>query len=82
MSAMTPKAFAARYAMSLRSVLTLINSGTLPALNVAIRQDGQKPRWRILEEDAIAFEQSRRTQPKPPAQRRKSRKTEGITQYF
>lgn len=42
-------------------VLHWIHTGQLRAVNIAKDPNGQRPRWRILEEDLAAFEATRST---------------------
>lgn len=51
-------------------VLDLIHSGQLAAVDVSLHRGG-KARWRIAVDDLEQWLASRRTQPRPPAPRRR-----------
>lgn len=56
--AITPKQFAERFGCCVHTVLALIRSGELIAVNVG-RKGGQRPRWRITPEAIEQFESLR-----------------------
>lgn len=59
--------------MRQHAVLALIANGELRAVNVAIKPNGKKPRWRIMPDDFDGF-LLRRMHQAPPPRRRKCRK--------
>ena len=80
-SGLTPPQAAKRLGVSPDKIRAWIASGELVATNVAAN-GSSRPRWRIAEQDLVAFE--RRRQPeKPVPAKRKSRKAEGgVKEYF
>lgn len=62
------------------SVLSLIKSGDLRAIDVSLTPGG-KPRWRILPEDLDAFISHRTHQASPPRRRKASPRT-NVKRYF
>lgn len=54
----TPKEVAAVMGVSMEHVIRLINSGAMPAINVA-RPGAKKARWRVRESDWRQFESGR-----------------------
>ncbi len=80
----TPPELAAKYRCNVRKILTLIADGKLRAINLAQDELGERPRWRILPEDLLAFE-NRRASPAPAAPalvRRKPRSDHGVSHFF
>ncbi len=76
---LTVPQLAARYRVGKDTVRTWIRSGQLAAINTAAVLCG-KPRWVVLPEALVKFEQARSTVPPPkPAPRR--RRTE-VPDYF
>lgn len=64
-------------------VLTWIRSGELVAANLATDQNGERPRWRISEDDLGKFLLRRRhTAAVTPEPRRRRRSTPTATPYF
>jgi len=77
----TPRDIAADLGCNLSKVLAWIKSGQLRAINIAVRADSRKPRWRIAALDLEAFLIARTVQPPVPPVRRR-RQPEEITQFF
>jgi hypothetical protein len=65
------------------SIDDLIKSGELVAINVALKPDATRPRWRISQESLDAFVRRRQAIQSAPAPRRRKRKTsDGIVRHF
>lgn len=79
---LSPPELANRYGVGVRKILSWIQAGQLHAVNVALNPSGERPQWRILQDDMLAFEQ-RRSSPAPatPAPRRRRSDTNDI-QFF
>ncbi len=76
------KDIAARYNVGNHRVLYWIKNGDLRALNVS-EGTGQKARWRILEEDLLAFEATRALPPQEKNKPSRRRSKGGYEfQYF
>jgi hypothetical protein len=74
--------FAERYKVGQHTVLAWIASGELAAINVS-RTPGGKPRWRITQEAAQAFEILRSAQPAPdPAPRRRRKRSDDLVKFY
>lgn len=71
-AAMTPPEVARRWKVSPDKVLAFIRAGELQAFNISSKPSG-RPRYRILMDEVIAFEQRRtvRQRPRPRQQRRR-----------
>ena len=61
-------------------VLSLIQNGSLRASDVSISQ-GQRPRWRITEDDLDGF-LAKRTEQVTPPRRRRRKPAPTITEFF
>jgi hypothetical protein len=77
----TPSDIAADLGCNLHKVLTWIKAGELRAVNIAVRADSRKPRWRIAALDLEAFLLRRTATPPAPVTRRQ-RKAQDVTEYF
>jgi excisionase family DNA binding protein len=69
----TVKDLCKRYQVSEHTILALIKSGELRALNVGRKAGAKKPRWRITQEALEAFEPARTPTPLPPRAKRRKR---------
>ena len=69
-----------RYATDKRTILTLIKSGELQAIDIS-RTRGGRPRWRVTSESVERFELARSSRPAPKPVRRR-RQTSAIKEYF
>jgi len=76
----TPPELASRWRVSADKVLGFIRRGELRAINLATLLGG-RPRYRIIAEDAIAFEERRAVKQTPPTQRRRRRSSQ-VTEFF
>jgi len=67
-----------------KHVLRLIASGELHAVNVALRPDGKRPRWRIGSAALDDFEQRRANGPqeKQPKMPRRKRLASEVIEFF
>ena len=76
------KALMEKWGASEQTVLAVINSGELPAINIASRVGG-RPRWRISDEAIAEFEASRTTtKPTPPAPRKRTNTQPTTKRYY
>lgn len=66
----TPKEIAAALGVKIQQIFLFIESGELPAVNVA-KPGAQRPRWKIRKSDWEAFEERRKNRhpDKPPKKR-------------
>jgi hypothetical protein len=78
--ALTPPQVAAQYGIHADKVLAWIRTGELRAVNVAIRPNGKRARWRIDPADLALFEAGRTRQPTPKIRRRK--KLADVIEFF
>jgi len=79
---LSPPQIAKRLGIDPGKVRGWIDSGELPAVNIASRVGG-RPRWRIAMDDWNAFLLRRRSPaPVVPQPRRRRRKMKNVTQYF
>ncbi|EMI44516.1 helix-turn-helix domain-containing protein [Rhodopirellula sp. SWK7] len=80
----TPPEFAELLGVKSDKVIAWIHSGELVAVNCASNPNGERPRWRIADDDAAQFLLRRRhaasTEAKPPRKRR--RRTSTATRHF
>jgi transposase len=76
-------AVAARFGVTVATVLQWIHSGELRALNVARKPSTKKPRWRVSEEALAEFEVSRSHEPPILRVRRPHRRREqGVVEFY
>lgn len=80
-AALSVKQVAQRLGIRRHSVLTLIHTGELRAVDVSITQGG-RPTWRILVDDLDAFIGRRTFEKSPPRRRRKTKQLRPVKQYF
>lgn len=62
-SFITPNQLAKTLGIKADKVLAWIRSGQLVAINVAENPNGQRPRWRIDQDEVTRFLKSRQTKP-------------------
>ena len=77
---LSPPAIAERLGVSHGKILAWIASGELRATDFATVR-GQRPRWRVAEDDLSAFLSGRSTTP-PPQQQRRRRKKQNVIQFY
>ena len=79
----TPPQAAKLIGVGPEKVLAWIHSGELTATNVAVDADGERPRWRISEDDLAKF-LFRRQHPSthPDATPKRRRRTTGVVEHF
>jgi hypothetical protein len=77
----TPPEVARAWGMKPATIIALIRSGELRAIDVA-RRGSRRPRYRIDKADLIAYEQSRAAVPTTKVQRRRRRQPEVIIDFF
>ncbi len=75
------KEVAEMLAVSIDTILSLIATGQLRAVNVARAAGSKKPRWRVSEGDLARFENVRSNAPAPKPQRRRRRSDQPIKEY-
>ncbi|PHQ31670.1 helix-turn-helix domain-containing protein [Rhodopirellula bahusiensis] len=79
----TPPEFAELLGIRSDKVLTWIHRGELVAINCASDPNGERPRWRIPDDEAGKFLLRRRHKAsKPDAPRRKRRSATEIVSHF
>jgi hypothetical protein len=78
----TPRDIAADLGCNLGKVLLWIKSGELRAINIAVRADSRKPRWRIAALDLEAFLLRRTAKLAPPSAPRRRRADPGVIEFF
>jgi len=76
----TPPAVAKRLRVTPEKIISLIHSGEIQAVNVALNKDGKRPRWRISEDAVQAFLQNRASKPPVPRRRRRRKRTTAETE--
>jgi excisionase family DNA binding protein len=76
----TVPAVAKRFGVNQTKVLSWIKSGELNALDVS-QARGDRPRWRVSQDDLDQFCESRRAVPAPKPVRNRKR-LEGVTEFF
>lgn len=81
-SKITPSELAARWGKKPDTIIALIKSGQLAAIDVSLRHGLGRPRYLIDEADIHAFEQKRRIIPVAPRQQRQDRDTTGVIEFF
>jgi hypothetical protein len=78
----TPNQLARRLGISIHSILALIKSGELRAVNWA-RVGSTRPRWRITPGALADFEARRSSKPTPPTERKKKpKKDPSFVEYY
>jgi hypothetical protein len=76
-SAMTPPQVAKRWRVSSDKVLAFVKKGELKAFNVALSEHG-RPRFRVLIDDVLDFEQRRTVKQKSKTRRQRNRRSDVI----
>ena len=71
---LTPPQLAKRWGVAADKILSLIHSGQLTGINLAVKPRG-RPRFRIRLEEVRRFEEARASKPPVPKQRRRRRST-------
>jgi excisionase family DNA binding protein len=81
---LNPPEVARLLGINVNKILTWIANGSLPAVNVAERLDGARPRWRISRAALDAFLASRTPAASRPAPTRKPRpkRDPGYVSYY
>lgn len=80
---LSPDEVGRRWDTGADKVYAFIRTGELRAVNLAVKRNGQRPRWRIPLEEVLRFEEARTsTVPlEPQRRRRRSKQTTG-REYF
>jgi hypothetical protein len=81
---MTPAEFAAGFGsgVTVSKVLAWIGSGELPAVNIATRPGGRKPRWWIDPRELDKFKVRRAALPRMPKARRRRQTQADVINFF
>lgn len=82
MSHLTVKQLKERWQQTEASILYLIKTHQLRALNLGREPNGKKPRWRIPLAEVERFEAERSNQPPPKQQHRRRKKDADFIEYF
>lgn len=80
-TALTVKQVAEQLSVRQHAILALIRSGSLIAVDVSLKPDSGRPRWRIMESDLTTWIDGRIHQPAAPRRRRR-KKPNNIPQIF
>ena len=78
----TVKQIQERYGISQHSVLYLISTNQLKAINVGRDPGKLKPRWRITEQALREFEEARAASPPPPKPTRRRREQTDVIEFI
>ncbi len=78
---LTVREFARRYRMGKDRVLAMVRSGALRALNLASTRCG-RPRYVIMPEALLEWEQAHQATTPPPTPRRRRKKRTGAIDFF
>lgn len=76
-----PKVVAARYGVTVQSVLAWIHAGELRAVNVGRNPNARRPRWKVTEEALAAFEE-RRAKPAPMPRASRKRRPADVVRFY
>lgn len=80
-NSLTPKDVAATLQVKTDTVLAWIAVGELTASDVS-RPTSTRPRWRIMQDDLVAFLSRRRKHIAPAPQRRRKPKDTGVIAFY
>lgn len=76
-----PSEVALRYGIKADRVIVLIRTGLIRAIDVS-SPESQRPRFRIHEDDLVAFEERREVRPAPTKTTRRRKASENVIEFF